>query len=168
MYRKTKSGVIGTIVTVVILISLVAVSNINVSEFKYVESGLATMVIPIQNGIVFLKNKIMKNNAFFSDINNLQAESDKLKEDNSELNQRLREFEVVLAENKDLKNKLNLIEQYNTYKTKPANVINKDFSNFSSTLIIDIGEREGITPNMAVISDKRFSWTRNFCYRRYL
>lgn len=163
MYKKTKGGVFGTVITVIILISLVAISNIRVSNFKYVENGLVTLVMPIQNGMVFLKNKIMKNNTFFSDINNLQSENEELKEANSKLEQRLREFEVILAENKDLRNKVNLTEQYGEYRTKPANVINKDFSNFSSTLIIDIGEDEGITPNMAVISDKRFSRTCNFC-----
>lgn len=167
MYKKAKGGVIGTVITVIILISLVAISNINVSRFKYVGNGLATIVMPIQNGIVFLKNKIMKNNTFFSDINNLQSENDELKEANSRLEQRLREFEVVLAENKDLRNKLNLTEQYSEYRTKPANVINKDFGNFSNTIIINIGENEGIRPNMAVTSDKRFSRTCNFCNRPY-
>ena len=165
MYKKTRGGVIGIIITIIMLITLVAVSNVRVSEFKYVENGLTTLVMPIQNGIVFLKNKIMKNNTFFSDINNLQTENGELKKANSELEQKLRELEVVLAENKDLRNKLGLTEQYGEYRTKPANIINKDFSNFSNTIVIDIGEKQGINPDMAVISDKRFSWSCYFSYR---
>ena len=167
MYKKKKSGVIGIVLTIIVLVILAVISNINVSNFKYVENGLSVLVTPIQNGMTYLKNKIAKNNTFFSDINNLKSENEELKKSNSELEQKLREFEVIQTENKGLREKVNLTEQYGEYRTKPANVINKDFNNFSNTIIIDIGEKEGIKPEMAVISDKRFGGSCYFSYRKY-
>ena len=40
------------------------------------------------------------------------------------------------------------------YKTKPAYVIDRDISNYSSDIVINIGSEDGIQTNMTVISDK--------------
>ena len=164
MYKKSRGGTIGVIITIIILILLVGMSNVNVSRFSYIGNGLSTLVMPIQNGMVYLKNKIAKNNTFFSDISNLKEENEKLKKEVSELEQQLREFDIIQADYKAMIKTLDLTEQYSEYKTKPAYVINKDFSNYSSTIVINVGEKDGIEPYMAVISDKRFSWACNISY----
>ena len=112
------------------------------------------LVMPIQNGLTYLKNKINGNDTFFADISNLKQENEKLKKENSELEQSLRELENIKTENETLKEYLGLTEKYGEYKTVPGYVIDKEISNYSKTIIINIGKNDGIEVNMTVIADE--------------
>lgn len=153
MYKSKKSGIIGIILTVIILTLLVIFSNqeANTSFFENIANKL---VMPVQNGLTYLKNKISGNSTFFVDINNLKTENKELQEKNSQLEQALRELENIKTENQTLKEYLNLTEKYGEYKTVPAYVINKDISNYSKTIIINVGKNDGIEENMTVIADE--------------
>ena len=94
MYRSKKAGMIGIIITIIILIAIVIFSNGD-SENSFFENAASNLVMPIQNGLTYLKNKISGNNTFFTDINNLKEENKQLKQKNSELEQSLRELENV-------------------------------------------------------------------------
>lgn len=153
MYKK-KTGIVGIIITIIILVVLVFVSNMNLESLSYVENVVSTIVMPVQNGLTYLKNKITGNHAFFADINKLQQENETLKNRNTELEEQLREFEIVKNENDTLKEYLSLSEQFSNYETKPAYIINKDFSNYNNVFVINVGEKDGIKPNMTVISEK--------------
>ena len=61
---------------------------------------------------------------------------------------------MLKAENTTLQEYMNLTDKYSSYQTIPAYVINKDVSNFSSTLILNVGTKDGIRENMTVIADK--------------
>lgn len=153
MYRDRKSGVIGIIITVIILILIVIFSN-GESNSSFFENAASNLVMPIQNGLTYLKNKISGNGTFFTDINHLKEENEKLKEKNSELEQSLRELENIKTQNETLKEYLNLTEKYGEYKTIPGYVINKDISNYSKTIVINLGKKDGIKENMTVIGDE--------------
>ena len=45
-------------------------------------------------------------------------------------------------------------DKYTNYETIPAYIIQKDISNYSNTMIINVGSNDGINVNMAVISDQ--------------
>lgn len=154
MYKKPKKGMLGIVITIIILILLVFLSNINIAKLSYIENAFSSLVMPIQNSLTYMKNKIAKNNTFFSDINNLKNENKELKDKNSQLEQSLRELESIKAENDTLKEALNLTQKYGEYKTISGYVINRDVSNYSSVLVINIGKKDGIEPNMTVIADK--------------
>lgn len=154
MYRNKKTGVLGLIITIIILILLVFLSNVNIEKLSYMENAFSSLIMPVQNGLTYLKNKVAKNNTFFTDINNLKEENKELKEKNSNLEQSLRELESIKAENETLKEALNLTEKYSEYKTVSGYVINKDISNYSSVLVINVGKNDGIEPDMTVIADK--------------
>ena len=138
MYRNKKSGLLGIIITIVVLILIVIFSNreANTSFFENVANKL---VMPIQNGLTYLKNKVSGN---------------ELKKKNSELEQSLRELENIKTENETLKEYLGLTEKYGEYKTVPGYVINKEISNYSKTIIINIGKNDGIEKDMTVIADE--------------
>lgn len=154
MYKNQKTGILGGIITIIILIILVVLSNINVEKFYYVESVASKLVIPIQNGMVFLKNKLEGNSSFFVDLTKLREENLKLKEENSNLEQSLRELEIIKAENSTLKEYMNLKDKYVDYNAIPAYIVEKDISNFSNIMVINVGEKDGIKKNMTVIADK--------------
>ena len=123
----------------------------NASFFENVASKL---VMPVQNGLTYLKNKISGNDTFFTDINKLKEENEQLLARNSELEQSLRELENIKTENETLKEYMNLTEKYGEYKTIPAYVINKDISNYSKTIVINVGTNDGVKENMTVIGDQ--------------
>ena len=153
MYRKKKGGIIGIIITIIILILIVIFSN-GENNSSFFENAATNLVMPIQNGLTYLKNKLSGNSTFFTDINNLQAENEELRQKNSELEQSLRELENIRSENETLKEYLDLTEKYGEYKTIPAYIINKDISNYSKTIVINVGSDDGIEENMTVIGDQ--------------
>lgn len=151
MHNK-KSGKMGIIITIILLTILVITTNVDTSKFSYIEGLVNKLVMPIQNGMTYLKNKVEGNNAFFEDINNLNAENEELKKQNEELNKELSELGIIKAENKTLREYANLSDQYTKYTTVPAYIIDRDLSNFSSTIVINVGTREGVQANMPVVS----------------
>ena len=153
MYRNKRAGMIGITITIIILILIVIFSNGD-SDNSFFENVASNLVMPIQNGLTYLKNKISGNSTFFTDINYLKEENEKLKQANSELEQSLRELENIKTQNETLKEYLNLTEKYGEYKTIPGYVINKDISNYSKTVIINIGKQDGVEENMTVIANQ--------------
>ena len=154
MYNKKKNGIIGIVIAIVILIFIVIISNVKINNLSYAQSAFNFFVMPIQNGLTYLKNWISGNNTFFTDISNLREENEKLKEENTKLEQELREFEIIKSEIETLKEYVNLKDKYTEYVTIPAYVINKDISNYSNSIIINVGSNDGIEENMTVISEK--------------
>ena len=154
MYKNKKSGMIGIIITIIILILVVILSNTDIQKISYLENILNSIVMPIQSGLTYLKNKIAGNESFFTDMETLKAENETLKQKNSELEQSLRELEIIQSENETLKEYVNLKDKYPEYETIPAYIINRDISNYTKTIIINVGEEDGIQPNMTVIADK--------------
>jgi len=150
--NKKKSGIVGIVITVILLIILVFVSNISLNKFSYIENVFSNIIMPIQSGITFLKNKLSGNDNYFSTMEYLKEENENLKQKNLELEEALRKLEIIQAENSTLKEYLNLTEQYKNYKTIPAYIINKDISNYSSVFVINVGENNGVKENMTVIA----------------
>ena len=152
MYKSKKVGIIGIIITILILVSLVLLTNVDINKFSKTEGFINKLVMPIQNGLSYLKNKISKNDVFFQDINNLKAENEKLIEENNKLEEKLRELEIIKAENATLRDYNNMSSKYAEYKTVPAYIINKDISNLSDTIVINVGSDDGVSVNMPVIT----------------
>lgn len=153
MYKNKKKGIAGVVITIVIIILLVVFTNSNANQVSYIQNICNIFVMPIQNGLTYLKNKISGNDSFFADMDTLKAENEELKKKNSELEQSLRELEIIKAENDTLKEYVNLKDKYTDYTTMPADVINRDISNYSSTIVINVGSDDGIKEEMTVIAD---------------
>ena len=154
MYNHKKNGIFGIVITIIILIILVIVTNVDTSKLYNIENIVSKIISPIQNGITYLQNKISGNNAFFADLDELRNENETLKQKNSELEQQVRELEVIKAENETLKQYGTLAEKYQSFNTIPAYVINRDITNYSKTIVINVGKDDGIKENMTVIADK--------------
>ena len=153
MYRNHKTGILGIVITIILLILIVAFSN-GENNASFFENVASKLVMPVQNGLTYLKNKISGNDTFFTDINKLKEENEQLLARNSELEQSLRELENIKTENETLKEYMNLTEKYGEDKTIPAYVINKDISNYSKTIVINVGTNDGVKENMTVIGDQ--------------
>lgn len=154
MGKEKKSGIIGVIITIIILILLVIFTNTNSDNISIIENVANNIVMPIENGLTYLKNKLNNNDKFFENIDELKAENSSLKEEKSDLEQKLREFEIIKNENEQLKEQLNLAEKYGEYTTVPGTIISRDISNYSKTLVINIGSDNGVQEKMTVIADE--------------
>ena len=154
MNRNKQTEFLGVIITIVILILLIFLSNVQVDKLSYIESVVNSVITPVQRFFTDVKNKIQGNDSYFANMEALEAENEELRKANSELETQLRELEMIKAENATLQAYMNLTQKYSSYDTIPAYVINKDVSNFSSTLILNVGSNDGITENMTVIADK--------------
>lgn len=154
MKENKKSTVIGIIITSLILIFVVAVSNSKIEKISQMGKPFTSFTNSIQNGMVYLKNKIAGNDSFFINVEEMKSENENLKKKNIELEQSLRELEILKAENATLKEYVNLTDKYTEYTTYPAYVIQSDISNYSKIIIINAGKKDGIDVNMTVISDK--------------
>ncbi len=154
MYKSKHSGTLGTVITIIILILLVILTNVNRDNLSYAEGFATSILMPIQNAFTMLKNRVTGNSQFFADLDSLKAENEQLKQRNNELETQLRELEVIKAENATLQEYANLTEKYQDYSTVAAYVIDKDVSNYSSNIIINVGSDQGIEKDMTVIADK--------------
>lgn len=152
MYKKKRYGIVGIIITIIILIILFTLTNTENSNLSYIENLANKLVMPIQNGMTYLKNKTNGNTSFFVNVDTLKQENQDLHEKNNEYEEKLRELESIKAENETLKQYLNLTKRYSDYKTVPANIINRDISNYSKTIVINVGEKDGIKEDMTVIA----------------
>ena len=153
MYKNNKkTGIIGIIVTVIVLILLVILTNTENSNLSYIENIANKLVNPIQNGLTYVKNRLHGNSSFFTNINDLKTQNEELIAKNSSLEEKLRELETIKSENQTLKEYLKLTQKYADYNTVAANVISRDISNYSKTIIINAGKKSGIKENMTVIA----------------
>lgn len=141
----------GIIITIILLIILVFISNLQLNKFSYIENAFSNMIMPIQSGITFLKHKLAGDDQFFATMDSLKEENSRLKQRNIELEEALRQLEIIQSENSTLKEYLNLTEKYKSYETVPAYVINRDISNYSGIFVINAGTELGIKENMTVI-----------------
>lgn len=154
MNRNKQTELLGGIITLIILILLIFLSNVEVNKLSYLETAANSIISPVQRVITDIKNKIQGNTAYFADMDAIKQENEELKTKNSELETKLRELERIKADNVTLQEYMNLTQKYASYSTVPAYVINKDVSNYSSNLVINVGTNDGVQKNMTVIADK--------------
>ena len=80
----------------------------------------------------------------FASIEDLQAENEALRQDNAELRQALRAATPAAEENERLRKLLDLRSQRNDLTFEAARVIQRDVSNWSSTLVLNRGSQHGV------------------------
>ena len=154
MEKENKGGIVGVIITIIILILLVIFTNADSGNISIIENIANSIVVPVENALTYLKNKLNNNDKFFENIEQLKSENNSLQQKNRELEQQLREFEIIKNENEQLKQQLNLAEKYGQFTTVPGTIISRDISNYSKTLVINIGTDNGIKEKMTVIAEQ--------------
>jgi rod shape-determining protein MreC len=152
LYKNKKTGIIGVILTILILIILVVLTNVDITKFSETENIFNKLVMPVQNALTVLKNRVAGNSIFFDDMNSLKENNERLKEENRKLDEGLRELEIIRAENATLREYNNMSEKYREYTTVPAYIIDKNISNLSDTFVINVGTDDGVKENMPVIA----------------
>ena len=86
-------------------------------------------------------------------IGDLTAENQRLKRDNVKLHQEINRLERYAGENKRLL-RLAGFRQESQPNTVGARVISRSPTSWQSIVTVDVGSRDGVTENMAVVTDK--------------
>ena len=154
MKRNRQTQFLGGLITIIILIILIVLSNVDTTEKSFFDSLGNKLINPIQVTFTRVINKIKKNQSYYTDLEDLRSKNIKLEEENRELSEQVRELEILRSENKQLQEFMNLTEKYATYDTIPAYVISKDISNYSNNIVVNVGKRDGVEKNMVVIADQ--------------
>lgn len=150
---KGKNSKVGIIITIILLVLLVIFTNVKNDVWGHITSPFTQIARSVQGGFYYLKNKIAKNDDYFLSVDELKKENEKLKKENEELRANNMELASVKAENKTLKEYNNLVDKYEDNTSIPGYIIQKDFSNYSKTIVINIGRKDGVEVGMTVVAE---------------
>lgn len=137
------------IIIIFICISMTNEKPRNVTIFEAIVSNLTAFPQKITTNI---KNWAIEDKDKINNIESLKKENEKLTEENKKLNEKLIDYEVLLSENKILKQKSQIEGSYPDYNVVVANIIYASMNNWEEVYVIDKGSRDGIQPNMTVIT----------------
>lgn len=148
--KKYKRSFIATL-TVLCLLVIFFTSAYKINP-TFLENILSYVTTPIQSGLTKAGNWVESKISLLTNLSDIYAENERLKEENSLLvseNSRLR---LVDAENEKLSALLNIDRKYSNYPKVGAEVSSRDPGNWYNTFIIDKGLNDGLAKNMVVIA----------------
>lgn len=137
------------VIVIFICIGMTNGKSRNVTVFEALVSDLITVPQKITNNI---KNWASKDKNVINDIKIIKEQNEKLAKENKELQEKLLDYEVLLSENIMLKQKSQIEGSYPDYQVVVANIIYDSMNNWEEVYIIDKGSKDGVKPNMTVIT----------------
>lgn len=141
------------IVAIVLVAVLIKQTGWARNALTWPEIAMREGVAPIQKGLAAAKKSAGGFFSYFTSLRELKAENLQLQEQLEKLTTDLEKFKEYKLENHRL-HKLLDIEQIisDSYNLTAANVIARDVSNWTHTIIIDKGSNSGLKKEMAVVS----------------
>lgn len=124
------------------------------SKVNYVSDVFSTILSPFQRFIDYSGVKINNFFAHFDDIDRLRAENEVLKKKLDESENKVENLLELEQKNKELKEALDIKDQYTNMKPVVANIIAKDMGNWFNIFTIDRGKKDGISNDHPVITSK--------------
>lgn len=124
------------------------------SDSNGITSGIGTVISPLQNVVYKVNNRVKETVDFFLNFSTVKSENESLKAENTELQNKLIEYNTLKEENDTLREALNFTRSKDKYDYLGANVIGYSGSSLSDGYIIDVGTEEGIKKGMVAITAK--------------
>ncbi len=141
------------IIPIVSVLCLFMISfSLNRAEPTFFESGIGYILTPVQEFNTSVIDWISSKFNALSNINEIESENEKLKEEVYSLQMEIDRLKLVEAENKKLSEVLKIDQKYSDYPKVGARIIAKDTSNWYDVFLIDKGSNDGIKKNMVVIA----------------
>lgn len=145
--------VLAALAAVIIVALLIKQTGWSRKNLTWPEIAIREGVAPIQKSFAAAKIGVGGFFAYFSSLKELRGENLRLREQIDKFNIDVQKVKEYKLENHRLHIMLNLKESMaDSYKLVSANVIARDVSNWTHTIVIDIGSNDGVKADMAVIS----------------
>jgi len=149
-FFKNKLFILLTItVAILIIMGLSARKN---SKINSVSNVLTVVLSPFQEFINYIGDRVEGSAKYLQDIEALSQENEALKARINELEKEVKELSDYREKNKELKEALNIKDQFSDVEFLGANIIAKDMGNWFNTFTIDRGITDGVTVDSAVIT----------------
>jgi rod shape-determining protein MreC len=137
---------------VVLLLVLAAVSHSEKNGVHIISNIISVPAAPLQRAYTFVSGKINEFFGYFDDVQATKAENERLKQKISELERKILDIERLTAENKELRDALNFIDQYDEYDFMGCNIVAKDPGNWFDVFTINRGAKDGILEDSPVVT----------------
>ena len=141
------------IIFIIAIFILINYTNGNSRKVTIFENVVTNLISLPQRFIVNAKNYTSENNEYFSNVERLKKENEELTQELKEINEKLLGYESLQAENELLKKHIKLANLYADYSIVVADIITAATSNWEYTYTLNRGSKDGIEPNMAVIAE---------------
>lgn len=139
-------------ITIILFISLVVSSFFFKNSQMFVIRTISTVITaPFEFVGSSVSNGVSAVSMYFGNITKVNTENLELKNKVNELELQLLESKAILAENESLKRQLDINNTFQHFNLKHGKIIIREHDNFSQTFVIDIGSKDGIKLNQAVI-----------------
>lgn len=145
--RKRTFFVIIFIILVVMFASLFFRHSTN-KVVSNITNVISYPIIGIKNAFSWVGSSVK---SIFVNKDNVLELNKKLEEENRDLKLKLLESEKILEENESLKNMLDIKNSYKHFNLKLGNIIYREHDNWTKTFKIDVGSKDGIKLNQAVV-----------------
>ncbi len=117
-------------------------------------SFIALPFTPVQKLISLVQSNFQDSLIYFGDINRIVKENEELKIKVDSLEAENRELKSFREENRELRQALNIKDQFASLEPLGANIIGKDMGNWFNIFIIDRGVNDGIEKDVPVLTSK--------------
>lgn len=154
MLRIFKNKLFLLILFTMIIFIVMGVSSKQESKANWFGNAINITFSPLQKFFSFSGQKIDASLSFFKDISAVKKENQELKARIDQLEKDTKDLEEYKKKNKDLRDALNLKDQFHDYEFIGANIIAKDPGNWFNIFTIDIGRKDGIVNNCPVITSR--------------
>ena len=154
MLRLFRSKLFVFILVILTILVVMGISSKPDSKMHYIGDVISVPLAPVQRFFSFIGDKIEGSVTFFKDTKAVKQENDQLKVKLDQLEAEKRNLLRYEEENKELREALNLKNQFNSYDSVGGNIIAKDMGNWFNIFTIDRGSEDGITSDSPVITSK--------------
>ena len=124
------------------------------SDANGISSSVSSVVSPLQKIVYNINSRVKETVDFFLNFSEVKLENEQLKQKNTELANKLIEYESLKDEVTRLREALNFTESRSNYNYVGVNIIGYSGNSLSDGYIIDKGSNDGIAKNMVVVSSK--------------
>ncbi len=153
MNEKYKKGIV--IVVSLLLLVLMFISFGGRERISSIEGLLGSALMPVQKGLTSIGNFIDEKTEPLLNVLKYKTVNESLSKENALLKEQIVDLtmnEKAFNELKALKKALNYVEDTQTDEFISCDVIAKDYGNWFNMFTINVGEKQGVTKNSAVIN----------------
>ncbi len=150
--RIIKSKIFILLTVTVIVLIIMGLSSRKNSKLRYVSNAFTVVLTPFQELINYIGNQINEASAYLKDIKAVNEENEALKVRIAELEDEVKELSGYKIKINELKEALNIKQQFSDVEFLGANIIAKDAGNWFNIFTIDRGISDKISVDSTVIT----------------